>query len=239
MKPAKPFPFKKVRPLKPEQLGSVYKTLRRTFGHQKWWPGETPFEVMIGAILTQNTSWTNVEKAIRNLKKANKLSLDAMHQISTEELAVLIKPSGYFNLKSVRLKNFINFIFLEYGGDLARMFLEKGPVLRKKLLEVKGIGPETADSILLYAAGKSFFVIDAYTKRIFLRHRLKVIPDLKKLSSHLEGMTYDDWQKVFTAHLRRDEALYNDFHAQIVHVAKNHCRKSNPCCEGCPLQTYL
>lgn len=239
MKPSKSFPYQKVHPLKLQRLPGVYRTLRKAFGHQNWWPGETPFEVMVGAILTQNTAWTNVEKAIGNLKNAEKLTPEAMHQISLQELAVLIRPSGYFNLKAARLKNFVQFIFVHYDGELKKMFREKGSVLRKKLLEVKGIGPETADSILLYAAGKLFFVIDAYTKRIFLRHQLQVIPDPKKLSKYLEGMDYEDWRQVFEASLPPSKALFNDFHAQIVHTAKYHCKKSQPSCEGCPLQVYL
>jgi endonuclease-3 related protein len=201
--------------------------LRRSLGHQRWWPGDTPFEVMVGAILTQNTAWKNVEKAIQNLKAEKKLSPAALRDISVKRLASLIRPAGYFNVKADRLKHFIRFLFREYEGNLKRMFKEKGEVLRHKLLHVKGIGPETADSILLYAAGKPFFVIDAYTKRIFARHRL-----------HSREADYGSWQKIFTQALPRRAALYNDFHAQIVAVGKDYCR-TVPLCNICPLKRFL
>lgn len=235
----KSFPFKKARPLLPAQLPEVYQTLYKKFGHQRWWPGETPFEIILGAILTQNTSWTNVEKALHNLKTAKKLAPEALRNISLNELARLIQPSGYFNVKAKRLKSFMDFLFLEYGGSLESLFHEEGGRLREKLLSVNGIGPETADSILLYAAEKPFFVIDAYTKRIFSRHRLRAIDNLKRLDKHLEKMDYHEWQKVFTEALPRDAALYNDFHAQIVILAKTHCWKTLPDCPRCPLYTYL
>ena len=237
--PLKSFAFHKSRPLDPAQLSEVYQTLWKAFGHQRWWPGDTPFEIIVGAILTQNTSWTNVEKAIRNLKAAKKLSPAALHKISHEELARLIKPSGYFNLKAGRLKNFIHFLFTEFQGDLNVLFREEGTILREKLLSVKGIGPETADSILLYAGEKPFFVIDAYTRRIFSRHRLRVTSSDQRLNRHLSAMSYQDWQKVFQDALPPDVALYNDFHAQIVMLAKKHCRKSRPDCTTCPLKHHL
>jgi endonuclease-3 related protein len=233
MKSPKPFRFHKSKPLEPKRLPEIYRTLLKNFGHQKWWPGDTAFEIIIGAILTQNTNWANVEKAIRNLKRAGKLTPEALRKIPRRRLAALIRPSGYFNLKADRLKHFIDFLFEEYGGQLKQMFREDGEALRHKLLAVKGIGPETADSILLYAAGKSFFVMDAYTKRIFSRHRLKVIQNLKKLPLHLEGMEYHDWQKVFAEHM--PASLYNDFHAQIVMLGKTYCHKSQPDCTHCPI----
>ncbi|MFA5159026.1 MAG: endonuclease III domain-containing protein [Candidatus Omnitrophota bacterium] len=227
MKPLKPIPCQKKRKLKAAQLRSVYAALRKTFGHQKWWPGDTPFEVMIGAILTQNTAWVNVEKAILNLKKAGKLSFEALRRVPSKELSQLIRPAGYFNVKTDRLKCFMDFLDRECRGDLSKLKRKTMPVLREKLLAVKGIGPETADSILLYALNKTSFVIDAYTKRIFSRHGL---------AKDLE--TYEQWREIFTRALPENRDLYNDFHAQIVRTGKNYCRKI-PRCEKCPLQRFF
>jgi len=178
---------------------------------------------MVGAILTQNTAWTNVEKAIANLKRAGSLSYKGLRAISRKKLAQLIRPAGYFNIKSDRLKCFVDFLEKECGGDLRRLKRSAIPVLRQKLLSVKGIGPETADSILLYALDKTSFVIDAYTKRIFSRHGL---------ASSEAG--YDAWREMFTQALPDDRGLYNDYHAQIVRLAKDFCRKL-PRCGDCPL----
>ncbi|NCB50212.1 MAG: endonuclease III domain-containing protein, partial [Alphaproteobacteria bacterium] len=144
-------------------LTKMYDSLYRSFGPQHWWPGETSFEVIIGAILTQNTNWNNVEKAILNLRRKKLLTPLSLRRVPEDQLALLIKPAGYFNVKADRLKCFIEFLFVAYEGDLKRMGQEKWPVLRKKILSVKGIGPETADSILLYAFNKPIFVVDAYT----------------------------------------------------------------------------
>ncbi len=212
--------------LRPAELPKVYSVLRKAFGYQHWWPGDTPFEVMVGAILTQNTAWTNVEKAILNLKNSKKLSLNAFRRISKHELARLIRPAGYFNIKADRLKHFVTFFVKEYQGDLRRMRKESLGILRQKLLGVKGIGPETADSILLYALNKRSFVIDAYTKRIFSRHGLASAAE-----------SYDHWQRIFVKALPHNTRLYNDFHAQIVHVGKGFCRKE-PRCGLCPLNSF-
>lgn len=227
MKFSKPTHSRKKRRLKPSQLAGVYGTLRKTWGHQNWWPGDTPFEVIIGAILTQNTAWTNVEKAILNLKKAKKLSFQALHRVSPGNLARLIRPSGYFNIKTDRLKCFMAFLDRECQGDLSKLRRKPMPGLREKLLSVKGVGPETADSILLYALGKTSFVIDAYTRRIFSRHGLAA-----------DREPYERWREIFTLALPPDLDLFNDFHAQIVRLAKDHCRKV-PCCEGCPLRRFF
>jgi len=227
MKFSKPMFFKNKHKIKASQLRQVYKTLRSAFGHQHWWPGETPFEVMIGAILTQNTAWTNVEKAITNLKSVRKLSFNALKNISQEELAQRIRPAGYFNVKADRLKHFIGFLDRECGGDIQRLKKQSMVVLREKLLAVKGIGPETADSILLYALDKPSFVIDAYTKRIFSRHGLADIT-----------AGYHDWQKIFIRALAVDRNFYNDYHAQIVRLAKEYCRKI-PQCGTCPLSSAV
>ncbi|MFH1208766.1 MAG: endonuclease III domain-containing protein [Candidatus Omnitrophota bacterium] len=227
MRSLKPIRCQKKRKLKTSQLCRVYTALRKAFGHQKWWPGDTPFEVIIGAILTQNTAWTNVEKAILNLKKARKLSFEALRRVPSKKLAQWIRPSGYFNVKADRLKAFMDFLDRECRGDLLKLKQKTMPVLREKLLAVKGVGPETADSILLYALGKRSFVIDAYTKRIFSRHGLAK-----------DHETYERWREIFMRALPENRDLYNDFHAQIVRTGKDHCRKV-PRCETCPLQRFF
>jgi len=194
------------------------------FGPRQWWPGETPFEVVIGAILTQNTNWSNVEKAIKNLKTAGKLSPEGIYGLSTTELAVLIKPSGFFNVKAKRVKAFINWLFSKYDGNLSKMFARDLQTLRSELLSVKGIGPETADSILLYAGNMPTFVVDAYTHRIFSRHEL--IP---------EESTYDDMKSFFEENLPKDVQLFNEYHALLVNIGKMFC-KPRKVCEPCPLK---
>ena len=204
-------------------LRRIYEKLFAEFGPQHWWPGETPFEVVVGAILTQNTNWGNVEKAIANLRTAGRLTPSGLKKIPLVELAALIKPSGYFYVKAKRLKNFIDFLFREYRGDLNRMKEEPLDVLRKKILSVNGIGPETADSILLYALGKTVFVIDAYTKRVLSRHAL--------VDHETE---YQNIQKIFMENLPNDRKLFNEYHALIVKLGKDFCRPKARC-EDCPL----
>lgn len=224
MKSSKPSASARLRKFKPADLPGVYQTLRAAHGPQHWWPGETPYEVIVGAILTQNTAWVNVEKALARLKEAKALTPDAMRSMSRSRLASLIRSAGYHNVKADRLKHFLAFFYREYQGEIGRMVKEKGIVLRRKLLEVKGIGPETADSILLYAAGKPFFVIDAYTRRIFSRHGFQPPHD-----------RYEAWQALFQNAVPSSRAVYNDFHAQIVTLAKLYCRASRMLCETCPL----
>jgi len=202
----------------------IYKKLYSAFGPQHWWPGETPFEVAVGAILTQNTNWGNVEKAITNLKNDRKLNAAAIHGLAAGRLASLIRPAGYFNIKAKRLKHFVDFLVGEYSGSMAKMKKEEADVIRKKLLAVNGIGPETADSIILYALEKPVFVIDAYTKRVLSRHNI-----LDHDSS------YDKFQQLFHRNLGKDVQLFNEYHALIVSVAKEHC-KTKPVCAGCPLE---
>lgn len=204
-------------------LTRIYRKLYKHFGPQHWWPAETLFEVMVGAILTQNTNWGNVGKAIRNLKNSHCLSPQALQNIPIKKLAQFIKPSGYFNIKAQRLKNFIQFLFAEYQGDLKKMTKDPLRTLRKKVLSVNGIGPETADSILLYALGKPVFVVDAYTRRIFYRHSL--IP---------RDSEYHLIQDLFMTTLPRDLQLFNEYHALIVKLGKDFCKKK-PLCEICPL----
>ncbi len=204
----------------------MFRLMLEHFGHQYWWPADTAFEVMTGAILTQNTNWKNVEKAIANLVKKNLLSLNAMYHTPAETLAKEIRPAGYYNLKAIRLKNLVNFIMDKYNGDLDKCLTDKTENLRNGLLSVKGIGPETADSILLYAAKRPVFVIDAYTHRIMSRHHM----------SPEEG-TYGELQHLFEDHLPDDHELFNEFHALIVQTGKNYCKK-RPLCKGCPLKNW-
>ncbi len=207
-----------------DRLTHIYKKLYSAFGPQHWWPGETPFEVAVGAILTQNTNWGNVEKAITNLKNERKLNAAALHSLPVGRLASMIRPAGYFNIKATRLKHFMDFLVREYGGSMAKMKKEEVDVIRKKLLAVNGIGPETADSIILYALEKPVFVIDAYTKRVLSRHNI-----LDHDSS------YDKFQQLFHRNLGKDVQLFNEYHALIVRVAKEHC-KTKPICAGCPIE---
>ncbi|HHT9115574.1 MAG: endonuclease III domain-containing protein [Planctomycetes bacterium] len=209
---------------KTKALLQIYQKMFEALGPRQWWPGETPFEVVIGAILTQNTNWSNVEKAIKNLKTAGKLSPEGIYELSVTELAKLIKPSGFFNVKAKRVKTFINWLFSRYEGNLSKMFARDLQSLRSELLSVKGIGPETADSILLYAGNMPTFVVDAYTHRIFSRHEL--IP---------EESTYDDMKSFFEENLPKDVQLFNEYHALLVNIGKMFC-KPKKVCEPCPLK---
>lgn len=202
----------------------IYARLYEAYGPRHWWPGETPFEVMVGAILTQNTSWKNVEIAIERLKARKVLNIKGIYQLKRPQLASLIRPSGYYRIKAERLKTFVEFICKEYAGSIQKMGRERMDVLRGKLLEVKGIGPETADSILLYGLKKPIFVVDAYTKRILSRHGM--------IS---ERTSYEEIQKLFMNHLPRNERLFNEYHALLVHLGKTSCKKI-PRCDRCPLK---
>lgn len=204
-----------------QQLRKVFDLLLKSYGEQNWWPGETPFEVMIGAILTQNTAWSNVEKAITNLKQAKLLSLGSILETSQEQLADLIRPSGYFNIKAERLKNLCRFVQQSAGESGLREKTTKD--LRQALLAVKGIGPETADDILLYAFERSAFVIDTYTRRIFTR-----------LGMASGNESYEELQSGFESALGPDVSGYNESHALIVRHAKETCR-TKPHCEQCGL----
>ena len=209
---------------KTKALLQIYQKMFDALGPRHWWPGETPFEVVIGAILTQNTNWSNVEKAIKNLKTAGKLSPEGIYELSVTELAKLIRPSGFFNVKAKRVKAFINWLFSRYEGNLSKMFAQDLQALRSELLSVKGIGPETADSILLYAGNMPTFVVDAYTHRIFSRHEL--IP---------EESTYDEMKSFFEENLPEDVQLFNEYHALLVNIGKTFC-KTKKVCEPCPLK---
>ncbi|OGP96599.1 MAG: endonuclease [Deltaproteobacteria bacterium RBG_16_47_11] len=205
-------------------LMEIYQKLYQTYGPRHWWPAETPFEVMVGAILTQNTSWVNVEKAIQRLKDKKVLTTNGIHGLSQPRLASLIRPSGTYRIKAARLKAFASFLFKEYSGDLKKMKRRKLLELREELLGVNGIGPETADSILLYGLQKPIFVVDAYTRRILSRHGIVS-----------EKTSYEGIQNLFMNHLHHDERLYNEYHALIVHLGKNVCKK-RPECDRCPIK---
>lgn len=197
------------------------------FGHRQWWPGETPIEVCVGAVLTQNTSWKNVTQAIDNLKAVGALDLHVLNEMDHDVLAAIIRPSGYYNIKAKRLKSFVGHVVKRSGGDLTRFFDQRVSDLRRELLAINGVGKETADSIILYAAGKPIFVVDAYTKRVLSRHG--ILP--------MES-DYDAVQELFHRHLPRDTSFFNDYHAQLVAVGHNHCRKT-PVCNNCPLEGVL
>ena len=204
-------------------LSDVFHRLFRQYGHQHWWPGETPFEMAAGAILTQSTAWQNVEKAINNLKTAGALIPEGMRALSQDELAVLIRPSGYFNAKAKKLRALARWLQTTCDDDMNRLASIETTTLRRFLLSVHGIGPETADSILLYALEKPVFVIDAYTRRIGARLNMRPPKD-----------TYEDWQAMFESNLPHETALFNEYHALLVKHAKEHCR-SKPVCRGCCL----
>ena len=206
------------------RIRNFYSALHKRYGPQDWWPAETRLECAAGAILTQNTSWRNVEKAIAALRENSMLSAEKLRSTSHEQLAVLIRPCGYHNLKAKRLKNFIDFLFAGYGGEMENMLAEDTGKLRKELLSVNGVGEETADSILLYALGKPVFVVDNYSRRILGRHRL--IP---------EGASYAEIQELFVQNLPADTEVFGEYHALIVKTGKLHCAKT-PRCEGCPLE---
>ncbi|MDP6438841.1 MAG: endonuclease III domain-containing protein [Candidatus Brocadiia bacterium] len=209
----------------------IYEALLAAFGHRNWWPGETPFEVMVGAVLTQNTNWTNVEKAIANLKRSGVLSAAALSELDTSELQDLIRPAGYYRQKAGRLRRLARWV-AERGADdacaIAALRAASTDELRQGLLALNGIGPETADSILLYALEKPVFVVDAYTVRIMSRHGL-VDPEVG----------YEEVQAVFEDGLERDVELFKDYHAQLVEVGKRYCRRRSPRCERCPLRGVL
>ncbi len=203
----------------------IYDLLYAKFGPRHWWPADTKLEVIIGAILTQNTAWVNVEKAIKNLKKEKVLSVSKLHCIPEKKLARLIRPSGYYNVKANRIKNFLGFLNTRYQGSINKMFGTSLYKLREELLAVKGIGSETADSILLYAGNKPVFVVDAYTKRALSRHGLIG-----------EGAEYEEIQSLFMSNLTKDVKLFNEFHALIVELGKSICKSKQPLCSICPIK---
>lgn len=209
-------------------LRSYYEALFQAYGPQHWWPGQTRFEVIVGAILTQSTSWTNVERAIAALRREKLLSPGALERAPLARLANLIRSSGYFRQKARKLKAFVNFLRQHHQGSLDRMFATSTAELREQLLTVYGIGPETADSILLYAGHHPVFVVDAYTRRVLERHQL------------IRGkQSYEQIRQLFEQNLPPSAPLYNEFHALIVHTGKHFCRKRESDCTQCALRSFL
>jgi endonuclease-3 related protein len=205
----------------------IYRRLLEALGPQHWWPGDSPWEVMIGAVLVQNTSWKNVERAIENLREANLIEPHRLLAVSPEELAELIRPAGYYRLKTKRLRSLLEFVVDEYGGSLDALRSADMHQLREALLGVHGIGPETADSILLYALEQPALVVDTYTHRVFARHGwIDYDADYHRLQEHL------------TSELPVDVALYNELHALMVNVGHHFCRR-RPKCDKCPLLELL
>ncbi len=202
----------------------IYQKLYAKFGPQYWWPADSPFEVMVGAILTQNTNWQNVEHAIHNLKGHSALSPKKLRKINIRRLASLIRSAGYYNIKAKRLRNFLDFFLKVYNGDIRRMRAASTESLRQELLSVNGVGPETADSILLYALDKPVFVVDAYTRRVLLRHGLIG-----------EDSDYGEIQDLFARNLKKDARLFNEYHALLVKLGKDYCLKRKARCRVCPL----
>jgi endonuclease-3 related protein len=213
--------------LSAKRLLAIYKALKDHNGPRGWWPGNTRLEIIVGAILTQNTAWVNVESALRNLKSKKWLNVRSLRSVSEAQLALAIHPSGYYRQKAKKLKAFVRFLDESYRGSLRRVASAPTETLRSQLLGVWGIGPETADSILLYAFHRPIFVVDAYTHRVSRRHGLATA-----------NAGYEDLRSLFEGKLPRDVALWNDYHAQLVWVGKNHCR-SAPKCENCPLRPFL
>ena len=204
----------------------MYRILLEHYGPRGWWPGDSPFEVVVGAILTQNTAWANVEKAIANLKALDAMTPEGLGRLPEPTLRQAVRPSGYYNQKARRLRGFLAMLREDHDGRLEDLFALPTEDLREALLSVSGIGPETADSIVLYAAGRPIFVIDAYTLRVLIRHEL--LP---------EETTYTEAQAWVTDHLPEEVPLFNEFHALLVAVGKDHC-KPRPRCEGCPLEGF-
>jgi endonuclease-3 related protein len=207
------------------RLADIYRRLFERYGPQHWWPAREPFEMMVGAVLTQSTAWTNVEKAIANLRDAGKLSAESLRNLPDGALAALIRPCGYYNIKARRLKALAQWLGEGYGDDLPGLFSRDTGRLRQELLGVYGIGEETADSILLYAGGRPVFVIDAYTRRII--DRLGLAPPRRN---------YGAYQELFMVNLPADARMFNEYHALLVRHAKEACRKI-PACRGCCLNT--
>jgi endonuclease-3 related protein len=205
-----------------KNLLKVYSKLLKHFGPQAWWPADSPFEVIVGAILTQNTNWKNVEKAIENLKKVKLLSAEKILKVNSAKLEELVRPTGYYRQKAHRLKEFVKYFTSEYGAKLSRMKKRDLSDLRHELLNIHGIGPETADSILLYALDKPTFVVDAYTRRIGQRLGLFKFDD------------YHEIKDCFEQNLPKDLEMYKEYHALLVELGKNYC-KTKPQCEDCPL----
>jgi len=243
-------------PITRSEIPQYYSALLSRYGPQNWWPARSRFEVIVGAYLTQNTNWSNVEKAMLNLRRARTLSVTAMRAIPLGELETLVRPSGYFRQKARNLKTFIAFLDRQYSGSLSRMFAGPTTKLRAELLALNGVGPETADSILLYAGNHPVFVVDAYTRRVLLRHGIikektgheeiramieQAISSSEAESLAVQSAASDPRHPVsrMSSSVRSVLAQhYNELHALIVRVGNHYCR-AKPICEGCPLQSFL
>jgi endonuclease III related protein len=244
--------------IRPEtQIREIYRVLGEAWGPQHWWPAQSRFEVIVGAFLTQNTSWTNVELAMRQLRAAKALTIEGIRRIPLTELEKLVRSSGYFHQKARRLKNFVRFVDENFAGSLTRMFSESSEKLREQLLSLEGVGPETADSILLYAGQHAVFVIDTYTRRLAARHEIAAegvsynelralfIEALEGLSSALErgtslpkGASHKP-SRMSTAKRSQSSQVFNDMHGFMVAIGKNYCHKLRPNCQACPLGSLL
>ena len=242
-----------------EQIRKYFNALMEEWGPQDWWPAHTAFEVILGAFLTQNTAWINVELALRNLREENVLSVDGIRRTPLPQLERMVRPAGYFRQKAARLKNFVRFLDERYQGSLTRMFSRPTRELREELLELNGIGPETADSILLYAGGHPVFVVDAYTRRVFERHGILVgkekYEEIRQLFESAMEKAGGGWQEAglkprsvlpgkkrhkFALKSRHERAkVFDEYHALLVQVAKHHCFKKVAECETCPLREFL
>jgi len=246
-----------------KDLRRAYELMRARFGHQRWWPGDTPFEVCVGAILTQNTAWSNVERAIANLKAARVLVPSKLFALPEAKLAQLIRPAGYFNVKARRLRSFLRVLVEQFDGDLKKLFAGETSVVRERLLAIHGVGPETADSLLLYAGGHHSFVVDAYTNRIFQRHRWtgkrgkrhastsrrrgrteNASEGGKAESGKCSVVSYEELKDLCESALNQKFGAarldyWQDYHAQLVMVGKHFCRKRAPRCDECPLKRLL
>jgi endonuclease-3 related protein len=251
--------------LKQEQIKAYYRALFRAWGRQHWWPAQSRFEVILGAFLTQNTAWTNVEKALANLRAAHLLSAEGIRRAPVSRLEQLIRPSGYFRQKAKRLKLFVEFLDQRYSGSLTRLFSRPTAELREELLSLNGVGPETADSILLYAGNHPVFVVDAYTRRILVRHEMVTerssyeeirelfesalapvavsLAESEAVSSELRASIFPGTSHppspMSTAKRTALPQVYNEMHGLIVGVGKHYCRKSQPRCDQCPLRSFL
>jgi endonuclease III related protein len=253
------------KPMQENTLRQFYSVLYDAWGTQHWWPAETPFEVIVGAYLTQNTAWTNVERALANLRATQLLSVEGIRSVRLARLERLIRPSGYFRQKARRLKTFVAFLDRQYGGSLEEVFSQPAEKLRKELLDLNGVGPETADSILLYAGNHPVFVVDTYTRRILDRHDIldgkadyeeirqlferslapvadaqksKPVKIAKQLESGFRGASHPP-SAMSTSKRTALVQVYNEMHGLVVGVGKHYCGKSQPKCDGCPLQPYL
>jgi endonuclease III related protein len=248
-----------------EEIRSYYAALSREWGPQHWWPAESPFEVIVGAYLTQNTAWINVERALENLRRSKLLSLDGIRSVKLAQLERLIRPSGYFRQKAARLKTFIKFLDARHEGSLQKLFSEPTERVREDLLALNGVGPETADSILLYAGNHPVFVVDSYTRRILVRHGIlpetSAYEEIRQLFQKALGPIATEQERtparqpqpletgfrgaahppsaMSTAHRTALVQVYNEMHGLIVGVGKTFCRKSKPACDSCPLRRFL